>query len=75
MTNQNLKTTLNLKQQHTTAVSRNGEARDLFEIGKVFNLKICLYLCRLGLGSSPLLEAATRCVQAYERQYAEGKLI
>ena len=27
-----------------TAVSRNGEARDLSEIGKVFNLKFCLYL-------------------------------
>jgi len=41
-----------------TAVSRNGEARDLFEIGKGFNLKFWLYLSRLGLGSSPLLEAA-----------------
>jgi len=27
-----------------TAVSRNGVARDLFEIGKVINLKFCLYL-------------------------------
>jgi hypothetical protein len=32
------------KKQHTTAVSRNGEARDLSEIGKVINLKFCLYL-------------------------------
>jgi hypothetical protein len=27
-----------------TAVSRNGEARELFEIEKVINLKFCLYL-------------------------------
>ena len=32
------------KGQLVTAVSRNGEARDLFEIGKVFNLKFLLYL-------------------------------
>ncbi len=48
------------KKQHTTAVSRNGEARDLFEMEKVFNLKFWLYLSRLGLGLSPLLEAAKR---------------
>jgi hypothetical protein len=43
-----------------TAVSRNGEARDLSEMEKVINLKFCLYLLRLGLGLSPLLEAAKR---------------
>ncbi len=32
------------KKRATTAVSRNGEARDLFKIGKVFNLKFC-YIC------------------------------
>ncbi len=33
-----------IKAQPPTAVSRNGVARDLFEIGKVINLKFCLYL-------------------------------
>jgi len=32
------------KTERLTAVSRNGEARDLSEIGKVINLKFCLYL-------------------------------
>jgi hypothetical protein len=35
--NQNI--IINKKTERTTAVSRNGEACDLFEIGKVFNLK------------------------------------
>jgi hypothetical protein len=34
----------NNKRLLATAVSRNGEARVLLEIGKVLNLKFCLYL-------------------------------
>ena len=48
-------------------VLRNSEARDLFEIGKVFNLKFWLYLLRLGLGSWQLLEAVERCMQVYPK--------
>ena len=33
-----------IKTERLTAVSRNGEAGDLSEIGRVFNLKFCLYL-------------------------------
>jgi hypothetical protein len=42
------------------AVSRNGEARELFEIVKVFNYKFCLHQKNLDLGSSPLLEITKR---------------
>jgi hypothetical protein len=46
--------------------------------GLGLNLKLVLYLqsqClteSLGFLNPPLLQAAGRCVQAYERQYAEG---
>jgi hypothetical protein len=33
-----------IKKPQLTAVSRNGEARDLLVIGKVFNKKFLLYL-------------------------------
>jgi hypothetical protein len=53
-----------------TAVSRNGEARDLFEIAQVFKLKFCLYLLWLGLGSSPLHEAAGTLCDILENRNA-----
>jgi hypothetical protein len=42
-------------------------------MGKVFNLKFCLYLQRLDLGSSPLHEAAGRYASLYDKRYAESK--
>ena len=44
----------------------------IFEMAQLFNLKLWLYLWRLGVAFSPHFQAAERCVQHIFRTYAES---